>query len=79
MSRTNCPKCGAPYPEFSSKCQYCGTLKEHAIDKCDCNVLYADNKPVFVDLNYDACIGKMLEEGLMTMNQARLAMRVYES
>lgn len=81
MSWMNCPNCGAPYLEISSRCQYCGTPKEFVGMRSQCNVAYAnkDSKPLFVDLNVDACIGKMLEEGLITMNQARLAMRVNDS
>lgn len=74
MSATNCPNCGAPYLTIGASCDYCGTPKVYDESSVDYNVVYADDKPIFVELNYDACINKCLADGILTMNQARHAL-----
>ena len=82
MSRTNCPQCGAPYLEFSSKCQYCGTLKDYGDTKKSDVILYADDEPIgnlttFMD--YDSVINKCLMDGLITVNEASNIVHKYYS
>ena len=66
MSATNCPNCGAPYYKLGASCDYCGTPKSY-------NGLNADDKSIFIDLDYVRSISELLCKGVITMNEARRA------
>ena len=63
---TNCPNCGAPVRRGYSKCEYCDTPYEGV----DPLILYADNRPVHIELDASAF---PTAEQMATDIQTRLA------
>lgn len=78
MSVTNCPNCGAPYLTIGASCDYCGTPKVYDETNVDYNVVYADDKPIFIEVNsrenYNACVNKCLTDRILAMTQASRAL-----
>ena len=62
---TNCPNCGAPI--VSTKCEYCGTVFSGWKPPKDC-------VPEVDILKEQEAIVRMVQTGLMTANEARLAL-----